>query len=176
MTHLIIRSSDPLSGEELAAELETQNPFSPYKYTIITPTVIKNQFTKLQSDYVGNNYLVQQQITKYLLYKLLDRWLYQRKFSKILSYLKYENGKIFPLRSQKEVDANDTTKDSSEIIEKKADWIEDNILDEKKLREILMDVSLKYAIKWYMLPHAEEIINSEVKHYLKKKLRKFVKS
>lgn len=121
-------------------------------------------------DLVGDNFMAQKDITKHLLYRVLDKWLFEDKMSGVLKFLKYENGKVRVVKSLKEAEENKISKDTEEILEKKADFIEENYLGMEKMRKLLIKVTQIGGIRWYMLPYSEHIVVDTIKKYLKKKL------
>ncbi len=142
--------------------------------TIVTPIgpVISTRPTYVVDIDTGmeDNYIVQRDVTKYFLYVTLDKWLYT-EFPNILKYLVVEKSHVRIVRSEDEKEKNKVSNNSTEELEKKADFIEDNILDEKTMREILMRIMRELGIKWYNLPHREPIVMDVVEKFLKKKLR-----
>jgi hypothetical protein len=140
--------------------------------TMVTgPRIIVGENDWLYNDdYVGDNYFAQKDITKYLLYRILDKWLYEDKLSSILKLMKYENGKIRLVKNMKESEENKISNDSEEVLEKKADFLEENYLTMEKMKKILTKVTQIGGIRWYMLPYSENIVISTIKKYLKNKL------
>jgi hypothetical protein len=120
---------------------------------------------------LNDNYNVQRDITKYIQYKTLDKWIY-KDFPSLLKYLKIENKNVRLVKNLDEKENNDISKDSEEDMEAKSDWIEKNIFTELNVRELLIKIIKLSGIKWYEIPHRQELIIEAVKHYLKKKLSK----
>ena len=108
--------------------------------------------------------------TKYLLYKTLDKWIFT-EFPSVLKYLKVDNGSVKLVKSLDEKEKNDVSKDSEKDLEAKSDWIEENILNEEKMREVLIRIMRELGLKWYELPHRETLIRDVVEKYIKKKLK-----
>jgi hypothetical protein len=123
---------------------------------------------------INDSYLVQKDITKYFMYKTLDKWLYN-DFSSLLKFLKVENGKVRVVKSDQERDSNDVKNDSESDLEKKSDFIHDRILDEESTRSILIRVLRELGYKWYDLPYKETVVKDILKGYLKKKLKNLMK-
>lgn len=97
-----------------------------------------------------NNYLVQKQITKYLQYKFLDKWIYE-DFPELFKFVKIKSAK------------ND--------LEQKADYIEENILTTDKTRKILKKIMFENDLRWYELPYFESLVKKTFAHYIRKKLK-----
>ncbi len=171
---------DPLSP------IAPLSPFSPFStvtqsvvvnnnpLTITTPIgpVITTRPTYVVDIDTGmdDNFIVQRDVTKYFLYITLDKWLYT-EFPNVLKYLVVERGHVRVVKSEDEKEKNKVSNNSSEELEMKADYIEDNVLDEKTMREVLMRIMRELGIRWYNLPHREPIVMDVVEKYLKKKLR-----
>ena len=120
---------------------------------------------------MNDNYIVQRDVTKYFQLKTLDKWLFT-EFPNVLKYLVSEKNGIRVVKNEDEKDKNSTSKDSVEVLEEKADWIEDHILTESAMKEILMRIMRELGIKFYDLPHRESLVIDVIEKYLKKKLRK----
>jgi hypothetical protein len=173
--------SSPLS----MSPLSPLSPLSPPFLTKTNPTTIVqavtnlptfNITTKIPSLYidvdtgVNDSYLVQKDITKYFMYKTLDKWLY-KDFSSLLKFLKVEGGKVRVVKNDEERDSNNVSNDSESDLEKKSDFIHDRILDEDSTRSILIRVLRELGYKWYDLPYKETVIKDIIKGYLKKRLK-----
>ena len=143
--------------------------------TIVTP--IGPQLITTRPKYIvdidtgmEDNYIVQKDVTKYLLYKTLDKWIFT-EFPSVLKYLVVDNKKVRVVKSEAEKEKNEISKDSEEDSEAKSDWIEENILDESAMRSILIRIMKELGLKWYELPHRESLVMDVVEKYIKKKLR-----
>jgi hypothetical protein len=119
---------------------------------------------------MDNNYYVQRDITRYLLYKTLDKWIFN-EFPSILKYLVVEKDTVRVVKNEAEKEKNEISKNSSKENEMKADWIEENILGEDEMKDILRRIMIELGIKFYELPHRESLVMDVVEKYLKKKLR-----
>jgi len=143
--------------------------------TIVTP--IGPQIMTTRPTYVvdidtgmNDNYIVQKDVTKYLQYKTLDKWIFT-EFPSVLKYLVVDGKKVRVVKSESEKEKNEVSKDSEDDLEEKADWIEENILTESAMREILIRIMRELGLKWYELPHRESLVMDVVEKYIKKKLR-----
>lgn len=162
----------------------TATPVSPvivrnnYGVTTVTTTpslmgVTLKPYVKIDYDSgLNDNYLVQKDTTKYLMYKMLDKWLY--KNTKILKMLKVENNRVVVVKSEKEAEENNITNDSREVNRMKSDYIHENILTESATRKVLLDAMYELRYKWYELtyPPVEDLMKDMLSKYIKKKLRK----
>ena len=122
---------------------------------------------------LNDSYVVQQDVTKYFKFKTLDKWLFT-DFSSVLKYLVSRDGKISLIKKLDDKDSIDVSKDSSKVLEAKADYIEEHILSESKMRAILIRIMRELGIKWYELPHRESLVKDILQRYLKTKLKKMV--
>lgn len=122
---------------------------------------------------LNDSYVVQQDVTKYFKFKTLDKWLFT-EFSSALKFLVNKDGKVSLIKKLDDRDSNDVSKDSSKVLEAKADYIESHILSESKMRAILIRIMKELGIKWYELPHREELVKDILHKYLKTKLKKMV--
>ena len=119
---------------------------------------------------INDNYIVQKDVTKYFMYKTLDKWLYN-DFPYLLKYLKVEDGKVSVVKSESERDANSVKNDSESVLEAKSDFINEKILDEHTTREILIRIMRELGYKWFDLPYKETIVKDNIEGYIKRKLK-----
>ena len=118
-----------------------------------------------------DNYIVQRDITRYFMYKSLDKWLYT-EWDYLLKYLVVDKNGVRIVKNEAEKDKNDISKDSDDDVEDKADYIGDHILTEDAMKEILLRIMRELGLKVYNLPHREGLVMDVIEKYLKKKLRK----
>ena len=122
---------------------------------------------------LNDSYVVQQDVTKYFKFKTLDKWLFT-DFSSVLKFLVSKDGKVSLIKKIDDRDSNDVSKDSSKALEAKADYIEEHILSESKMRAVLIRIMRELGIKWFELPHRESLVKDIIHKYLKTKLKKMV--
>jgi hypothetical protein len=134
----------------------------------VKPTVYVDIDTGLNDSYV-----VQKDVTKYFMYKTLDKWIYQ-DFPSVLKYLVYKDGKVSLIKKLADKENNEVSKDSEKALEAKADFIEEKILDESRTREILIRIMRELGLKWFELPYRENLVKEVMERFLKKKLKKMV--
>lgn len=188
LTPFSVRPVSPLSP--LSVSIPT--PFSPI--STITQSVVTNNnpltvvtpigpiVREIRPSYIvdidtgmDNNYYVQRDVTKYLLYKTLDKWIFN-EFPSVLKYLVVEKDSVRVVKNEAEKEKNDLSKNSSKENEMKADWIEENILGEEEMKKVLKRIMIELGIKFYELPHRESLVMEVVEKYLKKKLRNKMES
>jgi hypothetical protein len=134
----------------------------------VKPTVYVDIDTGLNDSYV-----VQKDVTKYFMYKALDKWIYN-DFPSVLKYLVYKDGKVSLIKKLSDKENNEVSKDSEKALEAKADFIEDKILNESRTREILIRIMRELGLKWFELPYREGLVKEVMERFLKKKLKKMV--
>jgi len=192
LTPYTVRPVSPLSPLSVSlpsplSPLSTLSTFSPI--STITQSIVTNNnpltvvtpvgpvITTLRPSYIvdidtgmDNNYYVQRDVTKYLLYKTLDKWIFD-EFPSVLKYLVVEKDSVRVVKNEAEKEKNDLSKNSSKENEMKSDWIEQHILGEDEMKEVLRRIMIELGIKFYELPHREALVMEVVGKYLKKKLR-----
>lgn len=150
--------------------------------TILTTSVVRGDISLLAvkpTVYVeidtglNDSYIVQQDVTKYFMYKTLDKWVYT-EFPSVLKYLLYKDGKVVLIKKIDDKDSNDVSKDSEKALEAKSDFIEKNILSEAKTRAVLIRIMSELRLKWFELPYREDLVKDVMERFLKKKLKKMV--
>jgi hypothetical protein len=119
---------------------------------------------------MDDNYYVQRDVTKYLLYKTLDKWIFN-EFPSVLKYLVVDKDSIKLVKNEAEKEKNEISKNTAKENEMKSDWIEENILGETEMKDILKRIMNELGLKWYELPHRESLVRDVVEKYIKKKLR-----
>jgi hypothetical protein len=118
---------------------------------------------------IGENSLAQHETTTDLRYRFLDKYLWTS--DEILKMLKVSEAGVVTVLSKDKAESNDISKDSEQIITKKADYIGDEILTIGKAYKVLMNVCYKYNIKFYDLPHNEHLCMKAFAKYVKEKLQ-----
>lgn len=143
-----------------------------YPTVYTTPSIYKVD----QNDDDNDNYFIQKQMTEYLHYRILDKWLYEDELCHLLKYLVIDGGKVKLIKSKSDYKENKVCDDKKENIEKKADFIEENLLTKEKMKKLLTKVIYDSGIKWYnlSLPKYEQVIVRAVDKYLRKKMTKML--
>lgn len=153
---------------------------SPYNTKIITT----NMYTPINTNVfnttyeidtgLNDSYMAQSDMTKYMLYRILDKWLYTDEMCHLLKYLKVSGNKVERITYESEMKSNKICNDSVEHIEKKADYIEEHFLGISEMRKILKRIIDELGYKWYDLPRRELLVVDAVERYLHKKLKEKV--
>ena len=157
VTQSVIVNNDPLT---------VVTPIGPVLYNVGGPRYLVDIDTG-----INDNYIVQRDVTRGIMYKVLDKWLYD-DFPNILKYLVVEKDTVRLVKSEQEKENNKVSSNTVSELEAKSDYIGDNILTESAMREILVRIMRETGLRWYELPHREQLLKDVVEKYLKKKLRK----
>ena len=144
--------------------------------TVVTPIGpvlynLPNRYVVDVDTGMNDNYIVQRDVTLSIMYKALDKWLYN-DFPNVLKYLVVDKGHVRVVKSMNEKENNKVSNDSVSDLERKSDYIGDNILTERSTREILIRIMRELGLKWYELPHREQLLKDVIEKYIKKKLKK----
>ena len=114
---------------------------------------------------MGSSPLAQHETNEYLRYKFLDKELVE-EHKDILAMLKVDNGMVSVSKDGK----GDVG--SSSDVEKKVDYIGNEILTRSKNMKVLKKIINKnYNLKFYDLPHNLDLVFSTQAKYVKQKLR-----
>lgn len=114
-------------------------------------------------------------ITKYFLYKILDKWLYQ-DFRSMLAFVKITDGKPSLIRSMNDYKPETINSDSVENVEKRIDYLEKILINRKLVNHVLKKIVNENEIKWTQLNKNKSLIKKVFKKYLHSKLEEAVKS
>lgn len=168
----IAKTSVPLSPIFIDKPIITSTK-TIYPSSIIMPRSI---ISLTANDEMNENYFVQKQMTEYLHFRILDKWLYDEDMCYLLKYLKVENGKVSVVKSASDVKDNKLCEETKESVTKKIDYIENHILTKEKMKHILTKVLYKTGIRWYnlALPSSEKVIVRATEKYLRKKFKKIL--
>jgi hypothetical protein len=114
-------------------------------------------------------------ISKYFLYKILDKWLYQ-DFRTMLAFVKITDGKPSLIRTMSDYKPETINSDSVENIEKRIDYLEKILINRKLVKHVLKKIVNENQIKWTQLNKHKSTIKKVFKKYLHSKLEEAVKS
>jgi hypothetical protein len=118
---------------------------------------------------------VQKKITKYFLYKILDKWLYD-DYRNILAFVKITDNKPSLIRSMNEYKPESLSSDSVENIEKRIDYLEKILINKKLVKHVLKKVISENNIEWIHLNKHKSLIKKILKKYINSKLEQAVSS
>jgi hypothetical protein len=118
---------------------------------------------------------VQKKITKYFLYKILDKWLYN-DFRSLLAYVKMSDGKPTLIRSMSDYKPDSISSDSVENIEKRIGYLEKIIINKKLVKHVLKKIISENEIEWVELNKHKSLIKKILRKYINSKLEDAIKS
>lgn len=157
----------PSSTEILTANWYT--PISPILSPVLSPVQFLDYDTGMNS-----NPIVQRNTTKYLMFRMLDEWLYTEKMCHVLKYLKISDGVVHPIQTEKDFNDNKLCEESNSSVEKKADFIHKHILSLDQMRELLEKTMNRLGYKWYELIQVESVIVEIVEKHLTQELKAMI--
>lgn len=153
----------------------TVRVISPVRTTFKYDALLTNNGTYLYDTGIGNNPFVQYKINNDLRYQFLDNFLYE-DFEDIIRRLRVTNDGIKVL-SKNDSQSNDISKDSVSDLEKKSDFLGDEILTINKVGKILRKLLQKTThVRYYDLPHNEHFVMKAFAKYIRKKLDEMSKN
>ena len=171
----ITTSVSKLTVSPYSTQIVTANLNTPYVNTayLTTPYVVPVPIVEIDTG-LNDSWLIRKEATKHLLHKVLDKWLYDDDLCYLLKYLKVHNGKVDLVSNDKEIDTNKICKDSIEDVEKKIDYIEENILGIEQMRKLIQRTIEETGIPWTNITQkqGEKFTIRVVEKYLKKELKK----
>ena len=166
----------PLSTISMASAVSQSVVVNNDPLTIVTP--IGPQIFTTRPSYIvdvntgmEDNYIVQRDVTRYFMFKALDKWLFE-EWNYLFKFLVADKNGVRPVKSEDEREKNDAKKDSDELLEKKADFIEEHVLTEEATKEVLKRIMRELGIQFYSLPHREALVMDVLEKFMKKKLKK----
>jgi hypothetical protein len=141
--------------------------YVPYAGTIVIPgPVTLPTFLDLNKDR-----RVIKQVTKWFLYKTLDKWLYS-EMSDVLNYFKVSSNGVEFLKNLNDYSNIDISQQKSDEVEKIIEYIEHYILTEDTMYRVLKHFVSEAKANWYDL-HKNEYFVKDIIH---KKLISVIKN
>lgn len=124
-------------------------------------------------DDVCNTPSIREKVSKIIYYKFLDKWLYDNDESKyLLGYLKISDGKVQLI---KDLDNKDDYKNNSQdVVDKKVDYIENNIISIGDIYTILQKFTESTHISWCELSKDTFFIRESIEKTLEKKFKRMI--
>lgn len=166
----------PLSTISMASAVSQTVVVNDNPLTVVTP--IGPQIITTRPSYVvdintgmEDNYVVQRDVTRYFMFKALDKWLFE-EWNYLFKFLIADKNGVRLVKSEDEREKNDIKKDSDELLEQKADYIEEHVLTEEATKEVLKRIMRELGIPFYSLPHREALVMDVLEKFMKKKLKK----
>lgn len=145
-------------------------------YVAVTPVGSSGvQYTYGRFTDLNKDKAVQKKITKYFLYKILDKWLYN-DFKPILGFVKITDGKPSLIRSMSDYKPDSIDADSVENIEKRIDYLEKILINKKLVRHVLKKIISENQIEWINLNKHKGMIKKILRKYIHSKLEDAINS
>ena len=143
----------------------------------IVPSYLYTTYATVEVDEDHHdNYFTQKQMTEWLRYRILDKWLYSDEMSDILKYLKVNGDSVNIVKTEKEMNENDIGKDTESIVDKKVKFIEDNYLTVSQMRALLIKIMEELGYRWYNLYSHEKVIIQACARLLRQIMKKNMSS
>ena len=116
---------------------------------------------------------IREKVTKLIYYKLLDKWLYDNDKSKyLLEYLTYSDGKVKLISSIDKTD--DYKSNSKEVVDKKVDYIEKQIISVEDIYHILQRFSESTNVSWCDMNKDTFFIRDSIEKSIEKKFKRLI--
>jgi hypothetical protein len=112
-------------------------------------------------------------ITKYFLFKILDKWLY-REFRPLLGFVKITDGTPSLIRNMSDYKPDSVNSDSVENVEKRIDYLEKVLINRKLVAHVLKKIVNENNIRWTQLNKHKSLIKKILKKYLHSKLQEAI--
>jgi hypothetical protein len=157
----------------------SQIKVTPYSTQITTANVfaVNPYYAYVNVDTgLNSSYIVQKDVTEYLWYRILDKWFYSDELCHLLKYLKVENGTVKFAASEADTKNNKICNDTIEDVEKKTDFIQENLLTLNDMKKLLQRIISELDYKWYELTQKEKLVVEVVERHLRKLLQERVGS
>ena len=123
---------------------------------------------------LNNNKNIRKEISRNIKYKILDLWLFD-ELAPLLGYLKVDaNGDVSFISSLNEYNNNAAETDSVEIIEKKADFLEKNLVTTMFVYELLKKFVKGTGSEWIKLHKIDVLVSEFVKEHIERAIRNIV--
>ncbi|AYV81958.1 MAG: hypothetical protein Harvfovirus86_3 [Harvfovirus sp.] len=106
--------------------------------------------------------------SKYFMFKTLDKWIYDDMLDLLNYFVVDSTGKVRLISNLAELKTGTVVKDTVDDIEKKIEFIENNILTEGTMYKILKKFVKGTGINWVDLHKNEGFVKEGVKDQLKK--------
>jgi hypothetical protein len=114
-------------------------------------------------------------ITKYFLYKILDKWLYH-DYRNLLAFVNISDSKTSLIRNMNDYKPESVNSDSAENIEKKIEHLEKILINRELVRHVLKKIIRENNIQWTQLNKHKSTVKKVLKKYLYTKLKEAVES
>lgn len=149
-----------------------QTPYQTDVFTTVQPGVlIAHQPNPIKISDLNTSYMAQREMTKYLYYRILDKWFYSDELCHLLKYFTIVNNKVELIKSESDYKNVKVSNHNDNEIQLKVDYIQENFFSVKDMKRILTRIVQELGINWYDLPQREYIVVDVVESKLKQKIR-----
>jgi hypothetical protein len=147
----------------------------PYVYNVVNPpTITVQQPTVWPIDNSLNMNLnpdVQNSMKDFFYYKTIDKWLYNEEdMLDLLNYLRVTDKGIDVLNKLDDYKETNINKDNQATVERKVDFIENNILSKSNVFKILKNYIAETNTNWFDLEKNSYQVKKIIKKYIRTKL------
>jgi hypothetical protein len=150
----------------------------PNGYTTVGTTTLLKPYVYSNEEYddfgLNNNYLAQKQMTEYLYYRVLDKWLGKDELSYLLKYLIIKNGVVHVVKNESEYSSNKISSNTKDDVRLKSKFIEENIFRVKDLKKMLIKFTMETGYKYYELDKKEPVVIEYIGRQIKRKLKEMM--
>lgn len=148
------------------------SPLATSPYDKLTINLEQSKPLVSKYDSIDNLPSTIEMMVKYYYFKTLDKWL-PDELSALLNYFSYKDGKVEIVKDLSQTKKEN--KDSDEVIEKKIDYIQQNVFSKSDMKKLLKKFVQKHNTKFSYLPRNEDYLRHYVKKHLKSRIEGLVK-
>ena len=170
-TSTISTITDPFNATSVPVVITTESPYlSP---SVKWPKKWTEPITLTFYDDLNLHPEVQKRISKHIYYKLLDKWLYEDMID-VLNYFKIVDGRVKLISSLKDYDPLRVEKDTTQTVEKKTDYIQENVFFRSDIEKLLRKYVKETKTNWYDIPNNTYFIKKIIKDELIKRIKNLI--
>ena len=118
---------------------------------------------------VNSDPSLRKKMTAYFFEKTMNDWLYS-DFDDIFKYLVVKGGKVSVVQNRNQMEKNKASQD----VEKKVDFIADNIMTKYDMKSFLKKLIVRKPINWFDLKNHKSYVKKKIYNQIVKKLEKMM--
>ena len=118
---------------------------------------------------VNSDPSLRKKMTAYFFEKTMNDWLYS-DFDDIFKYLVVKGGKVSVVQNRNQMEKNKASQD----VEKKVDFIADNIMTKYDMKSFLKKLIVRKPINWFDLKNHKSYVKKKIYKQIVKKLEKMM--
>ncbi len=103
----------------------------------------------------------------------MDKWLYEEMLD-VLNYFKIVDGKVKLISSLKDYDPRSVDKDTTQTVEKKTDYIQENVFFRGDVEKILKKYVRETGTNWYDIPNNTYFVKKIIKDELINRIKNLI--